>query len=172
MYRPLVFFVYRCGVERGICPISLPQGFPFFIDFVLLSSASDRNSRLQQRTNKRSYKHVLSHQIPVLIVKILFAFFPRIFSLNPPSLSRMMDGAISPPSSSLSSPNQPPLYPKMILGISVAGQYRDGTISSFSLRLGWTGISCTGTLTCLASVGYRFWDQEKWVSIYLSRIVC
>lgn len=60
----------------------------------------------------------------------------------------------------------------MILGISVAGQYRDGTISSFSLWLGWTGISCTGTLTCLASVGYRFWDQEKWVSIYLSRKVC
>merc|ERR1712144_145957 len=38
-----------------------------------------------------------------------------------PSLSRMMVGALPP--SSLSSLNQPPLYPKMIFGISVDGRY-------------------------------------------------
>lgn len=45
-------FVYRCGVERGICPVSLHQGFPFSISF---SCPRHRSKSTITATHKQTF---------------------------------------------------------------------------------------------------------------------
>ena len=78
-------------------------------------------------------------------------------STHPSLSSRMMVGALPP--SSLSSLNQPPLYPKMIFGISVDGRY-------------WNGIIILSALARMDGVfvyWYSYLSRFCWIQILGSR---
>ncbi|KAH7369777.1 hypothetical protein BKA65DRAFT_4984 [Rhexocercosporidium sp. MPI-PUGE-AT-0058] len=74
----------------------IPSSRVFAFGFVFLSSVSIENPRLLQSTNKRSYKHVLSHHsCPYRqnFVRFLFSNFALI--QPPPFHSRMMEISLS-----------------------------------------------------------------------------